>query len=265
MENESIYVIVMNLNFNIDIAADYHSSTQIARVLTEDWVGRNMYCPICGRPVIHHYENNRPVADFYCDCGSDFELKSKKNADGNMGDKIVDGEYHTMISRIQSLQNPNFFFLSYNANAVNNLFMVPNHFFVPDIIEKRRPLADGARRAGWQGCNILINEIPDSGKLFIVKDSMEMDHSKVVDEYQRLEGLRTSNLESRGWLMDVLACVDNVGSDEFSLDQIYAYELMLQAKHPQNNFIKDKIRQQLQCLRDRGFIQFTARGRYRRV
>lgn len=256
---------MMDLNFHVEIAAKYHSGTQRARVLTEDWVGRNMYCPICGRPMIHHYENNRPVADFYCDCGSDFELKSKHAADGNLGKKISDGEFSTMISRIQSLRNPNFFFLSYDADAVNNLFMVPNHFFVPDIIERRTPLAETARRAGWEGCNILISEIPDSGKLFVVKNSIEIDRSKVIDDYQRLEGLRTTNLESRGWIMDVLSCVDHIGSNEFTLDQVYAFAPVLQKKHPQNNFVKDKIRQQLQYLRDRGFIQFVSRGRYKRI
>ena len=83
----------MDLHFDLSLAAGYKSSTQIARVLTEDWVGRNVYCPICGRPVIHHYENNRPVADFYCDCGSQFELKSKHSADGSIGKKVSDGEY----------------------------------------------------------------------------------------------------------------------------------------------------------------------------
>jgi type II restriction enzyme len=262
----------MNLNFNLEIATKYHSSTQRARVLTEDWVGRNMYCPICGRPMIHHYENNRPVADFFCDCGSQFELKSKSSKDGSLGNKVADGEYQTMISRITALDNPNFFFLAYDEDSVNNVFMVPNHFFVPEIIEMRKPLAPTARRAGWQGCNILINEIPESGKLFVVKNSIELDHSKVIDDYQRLEGLRTTNLDSRGWILDVLSCVDHIVSNnlekessEFSLDQVYAYAQVLQLKHPQNSHVKDKIRQQLQYLRDRGFIQFTSRGRYKRI
>src|SRR5574344_191396 len=255
----------MDLNFNLDLATSYRSGTQRARVLTEDWVGRNMYCPICGRPIIHHYENNRPVADFYCDCGSQFELKSKNTPDGNMGRKVADGEYQTMISRITSFENPNFFFLSYDADTVNNMFMVPNHFFVPTIIERRNPLSATARRAGWEGCNILLNKIPQSGKLFVVKNGIEIDHSKVRDNYQRLEGLRTSNLESRGWMMDVLSCVDHIGDDEFSLDQVYGFASLLQQKHPQNGHVKDKIRQQLQYLRDRGLIQFTSRGKYKRL
>jgi len=255
----------MDLHFDLSLAAGYKSSTQIARVLTEDWVGRNVYCPICGRPVIHHYENNRPVADFYCDCGSQFELKSKHSADGSIGKKVSDGEYHTMISRITSLDNPNFFFLAYDSETVNNLFMVPNHFFVPSVIEKRNPLAATARRAGWEGCNILINDIPDSGKLFIVKNNLEVDHNKVIDDYRRLEGLQTGNLDSRGWIMDVMACVDKIGNTDFTLDEMYAFEPILQKKYPQNYHIKDKIRQQLQFLRDKGFVRFTARGHYQKI
>ena len=38
----------MNLKFDISLAKGYISPSQIARVLTEDWLARNMYCPICG-------------------------------------------------------------------------------------------------------------------------------------------------------------------------------------------------------------------------
>lgn len=56
------------------------------------------------------------------------------------------------------------------ASGVSNLFVVPKHFFVTDIIEERKPLADTARRAGWVGCNILLSHVPDAGEIFIVRD-----------------------------------------------------------------------------------------------
>ena len=45
------------------------------------------------------------------------------------------------------------------------------------------------------------------------------------------------------------------------------YELRnkLKVKYPNNNFIKDKIRQQLQVLRDKGIIEFVGRGNYKKV
>lgn len=141
----------MQLNFNSQMIADYHSNSQVARILTEDWVAQNMFCPRCGNLRIEHFENNRPVADFYYpNCNNEFELKSKN---GTIGHKINDGAYETMINRITGNDNPDFFFMSYSKREmkVKNFVFVPKHFFVPDIIEKRKPLSPDARRAGWTG------------------------------------------------------------------------------------------------------------------
>lgn len=256
----------MDLRLNYHIAEGYSSSSQKARVITEDWVSRNLYCPICGEPIINHYEANRPVADFFCQqCKSDFELKSKENKKGLLGDKIVDGAYETMIERITSLRNPNFFFMTYANFAVSNFILIPNYFFTPHIIEKRNPLSENARRAGWVGCNINIGDIPQSGKIFIIKNGEEINHQKVVEDYRLAASLKTDNLDSRGWIIDVLKCVDKMPEREFKLSDIYTFEDELKIKHPNNNFVKDKIRQQLQTLRDKGFIEFLSRGNYRKI
>ncbi len=256
----------MNLHFNQVLAKGYHSGSQIIRVLTEDWVARNMFCPVCGAPILGHYEANKPVADFFCeDCKSDFELKSKESKTATISNKISDGAYATMIDRITSLRNPHLFVMTYADWAVNNMILIPNYFFVPDIIEKRPPLKETARRAGWVGCNIEIGNIPESGKIYIVRNSCEEDKSKVIDSYQRIQSLRTSKIDSRGWLLDVLRCVERIPADNFCLDEVYAFADELQKKHPDNNFVQDKIRQQLQYLRDKGFLQFVSRGKYRRI
>lgn len=98
----------MDLNLNIKLAEGYRSKSQIARILSENWVKVNSYCPCCGgRPLIG-YENNRPVADFYCEsCKEDFELKSKN---GNFSQTINDGAYSTRIERVSSDENQIFSF-----------------------------------------------------------------------------------------------------------------------------------------------------------
>ena len=256
---------MMNLNFNNNIAGGYKSKSQITRILTEDWVAHNMFCPICGAPILHHYEANKPVADFFCnECKSDFELKSKESKTSDVGNKIADGAYATMIDRITSLNNPHLFVMTYSNWSVNNFLIIPNYFFVPDIIEKRNPLKDTARRAGWVGCNIEIGKIPESGKIFIIKDRQEQEKSKVLDYFHRTLALETKKIESGGWLLDVLRCIDRIPSDDFTLDEVYAFSEELKAKHPDNNFVNDKIRQQLQYLRDKGFIKFTTRGHYKK-
>ena len=62
--------------------------------------------------------------------------------------------------------------------------------------------------------------------------------------------------------MDILACLNRVAAQKFTLEDIYRYERELQAKHPQNHHIRPKIRQQLQFLRDLGYITFMCHGKY---
>ncbi len=256
----------MDLHFNRGLASSYHGGSQISRILTENWMERNMFCPVCGAPVLGHYKANKPVADFFCDdCKSDFELKSKESKTAIVSHKIVDGAYGTMIDRITSLRNPHLFVMTYANWTVNNLLIIPKFFFVPDIIEKRKPLSGTARRAGWVGCNIEIGNIPQSGKIFIIRDSQQEDKSHVVDQYKRILALQTTKIESRGWLMDVLKCVERIPSDDFTTQDMYTFVPELQVKHPENNTVPDKIRQQLQYLRDKGFLQFTSRGHYRKI
>lgn len=238
----------------------YSSNSQKIRVLTENWVGEYMYCPNCGNSL-HGYENNRPVADFYCSkCNEDYELKSKKNS---MGKKIVDGAYTAMISRLNSNQNPNFFFLNYDVKnlQVTNFIVIPKHYFTPEIIEKRTPLSATAKRAGWVGCNILMSNIPESGKIYFIKNKLHEEKNKVLDDWSKTLFLREAKSEQKGWLLDIMMCIDKIGN-QFSLKELYAFVPYLKTKHPDNNFIEDKIRQQLQVLRDKGFLKFTNRGNY---
>lgn len=252
----------MKLELDLSIASNYKSNSQRAKVSTESWVLNNSYCPNCGKEYLNKYEANRPVADFYCViCKEDYELKSKS---GLLGLKILDGAYKTMIQRITSETNPNFFFLTYNPSSwsVRNFLIIPKHFFVPEIIVKRKPLAITARRKGWVGCNIDLSEVPSVGRIFIIKESKTLNRKEVLQNWKDTLFLKSSSIETKGWLLDTLNCLDKISSKQFTLSDMYKFETTLKAKHPNNNFIKDKIRQQLQLLRDKGLIEFVGKGKY---
>lgn len=210
------------------------------------------------------FPNNQPVADFQClNCGEQFELKSKKD---NLGTKIVDGAYMTMIARLRSSNNPNFFFLNYDQHgySVKNFMVIPKHFFVPEIIEKRKPLAKSAKRAGWTGCNILLRSIPETGKIFYIRNGQVESKKHVLSSWRKTLFLRDEKaLPAKGWLLDVMRSVEKIGKKEFFLDDLYSFENNLQKLHPENRHVKDKIRQQIQVLRDKGYLTFTAKGQYR--
>lgn len=256
----------MNLSFNTRLSGEYISSSQKIRVLTEDWVDRQIYCPNCGHLNIDKYGNNKPVADFFCsDCHEDYELKSKRDP---VGSKIVDGAYRTMIERLRGSNNPNLFILNYDLYnfSVLNFLVIPKHFFIPDIIERRKALSQTARRAGWVGCNILLQSIPRTGKIFYVKDKQIKPKEKILAEWKKTLFLREEKeTKAKGWLLDTMICIDKLGKKDFSLDEVYAFENMLSIKHPDNRHIKDKIRQQLQLLRDKGYLGFVSKGVYKLV
>jgi len=251
----------MNLNFDLSLLKGYGNNSQIARVLTESWVEKNIFCPNCASTVAR-YNNNTPVLDFYCvKCKENFELKSKNSK--TLGKKIIDGSYKEMIKSIESKTNPTFFFLNYNkANyEVINFLSVPSFMFVPSMII---PRCKGIpNRPNYIMCNIDISGIPSSAKIFYVRNGQIEPKSKILEEWQKTTFLKDSKTEQKGWLIDIMLCIDKIGKKNFTLQEMYSFVPHLKAKHPNNNFIKDKIRQQLQVLRDKGYLEFRGDGSYK--
>ena len=117
----------MELYLDTKLASQYKSPSQRIRVLTEAWVDSQIFCPSCGHDI-NRYENNKPVADFYCQsCMEEYELKSKKDS---IGAKVLDGAYRTMLQRLESENNPSLFLLNYQKYEVTDFFVIPKHFFV---------------------------------------------------------------------------------------------------------------------------------------
>lgn len=252
----------MKLGFEEGPQAAYDSGTQTARVLTEGWAASQAFCPHCGHLSLSRFANNRPVADLYCPaCAEEFELKSQRH---RFGSRVVDGAYATMCKRLAEKNSPNLMLLNYSQEAgVRNLFVVPKQFFVQEVIERRKPLAETARRAGWVGCNIMLSLIPEAGKVFIVRNGAVLDRQSVLERWQQTLFLRSESDAARGWLLNVLWCVERIGKTEFVLEDVYAYEAHLSGLYPMNRHVRQKIRQQLQVLRDRDFIEFIGRGVYK--
>jgi type II restriction enzyme len=229
----------------------YSSGSQTARVWTERWVRASVYCPNCGSPTISAFPNNSPVADFFCaQCSEEYELKSQKNS---FGEKVLDGAYSTKCERLAANNNPNLFLLNYDLKKLS----------VTNLFAKRKPLAATSRRAGWIGSHILLNQIPESGKIFIVRAGRVEPKELVLSKWKQTLFLRDQTQEARGWLIEVMKCIESLGKHEFQIEDVYAFEAHLSRIYPGNQNVRPKIRQQLQFLRDRGYLDFMSRGYYR--
>jgi type II restriction enzyme len=241
---------------------DYKSASQRARVATESWGLDNLYCPNCTSAHLRRTPHNTPVVDFACpSCNSDFQMKSQCRP---LSSRLADAAYDRMKHAIVTNRTPNLFVLHYDREQwhVQNLILIPRFAFSLSALECRKPLGPNARRAGWVGCNILLDQIPCDAKIPIVAQGHAMNVSDVRRQYVRLRPLEGLTIQKRGWTLDVLKVVRAIGKKEFSLPEVYVSENSLGQLHPHNRHLRDKIRQQLQVLRDIGLLEFLGQGHY---
>jgi type II restriction enzyme len=253
----------MNLNLPIEIAQKYKSASQKARIITETWALENMFCPVCTSNKLCGTKPGTEAVDFVCgECEASFQLKSLNK---KIGDKIVDASYDAMIRAIRRNGLPHFLFLSYSSETyfVNDLILIPQFCISESAIEKRKPLAQTAKRAGWIGCNIIISLVPPEGRIQIVSSGRVIPTTQVRFEFKKVKPFADFSVRSRGWSLDVLTAIRTLNKKHFTIGDAYSFESILSRQHPENKHVKDKIRQQLQILRDRNFIEFIGKGNYR--
>lgn len=252
----------MRLELDLHLADGYKSPAQRARRVTEGWLEGNMYCPACPSERLAKTRDNTRVVDFVCSaCKAEYQLKAKG---GPLGAKLRDAAYAPMMERALSNESPHFLFLGYDKRLwrVMSLLLVPGQFITPSVIERCKPLSVTARRKGWVGCNILAHRIPEDGRLLAVAEGRAMPPESVREGWRRFQWAGELDVESKGWLFDVLRCVRSFGGREFTSKEIYAFSKELGRLHPKNLHVDDKIRQQLQQLRNKGIVRFLNRGRY---
>lgn len=193
---------------------DYKSNSQRIRVLTENWMGNNMFCPACLNLRINSFPHNTPVADFFCpSCNEQFQLKSQKN---NFGKRILDGAHRLMINSIKQNSRPNFFLLKYNPDYyVQHLLLIPYFFFTESIIEKRNKTYPKGRTNGWVGCNILLNKIPPEGIIKIIQEKKLYNKQLVFNQWKRINFIKNSPLPERGWTIDILRIIHTLEKKNF--------------------------------------------------
>ncbi|MCB0749876.1 MAG: NgoFVII family restriction endonuclease [Ignavibacteriae bacterium] len=69
----------------------------------------------------------------------------------------------------------------------------------------------------------------------------------------------------KGWKLEVFKCVNAIPKQIFTLAEISTFEYHLRTIYPENQHINDKIRQQLQYIRDLGLIEFLGNGKYKKL
>jgi type II restriction enzyme len=137
----------MNLQCSPELATNYKSGAQIARVLTEEWAARELYCAACDSNRLSPSRANTPAVDFECPrCTQLFQLKSLRNWNPR---KVVDAGYDAMIRAIRADRVPNLLILQYSSEwTIRNLMLIPRVFFSESAIEKAKAACGGGATGG---------------------------------------------------------------------------------------------------------------------
>lgn len=253
---------LMQLEMSADLARSYRSPSQRARIVTEAWGRTNLYCPACSSVSVRASDVNTQVVDFVCpDCAADFQLKSQSHP---FTRRIVDSAYEPMRRAVERSETPHLLILHYDRVLwrVVNLTLIPSFTLTVSCIEKRKPLGPTARRKGWVGCNILLFRIPMDARIALVHQGAPATPDSVRSQFRRLLPLKQLPSRARGWTLDVLNVIRSLDRGNFGLKDVYDHAEDLQALHPNNRHVREKIRQQLQRLRDMGLVHFQGHGQY---
>lgn len=251
----------MDLRLLSHLRESYHGQTQIARVLTEDWVQREAYCVACLERPLRRFPNNAKVWDFQCErCSEPYQLKARAS---NFTTSVADGAYSTFYEAVVRGAAPNFLLMHYDRERlhVESLFGLHRRFISPLSVIRRKPLSPSARRVGWVGCNLDLGAIPNGALIPIVREGAISDPRMVRAQWLRFAQLDSLDGHS-GWVRDVLTCVQKIGGDTFRLKDVYSFESELSRIHPGNRNVQPKIRQQLQVLCRAGLVERVSPGVY---
>jgi hypothetical protein len=141
---------------DVSLTSRFISASQATRVALETWASFNLYCLNCDRDELEKLPDNTPVADFECYlCKSRYQLKGKN---GRLGKKIPGAAYQPTIDAIRAGVMPEYILVEFDIRFATVVFVdaLPGRLITEDRIEARKRLSVTARRAGWQGCNIVI-------------------------------------------------------------------------------------------------------------
>jgi len=240
--------------------ARFKSASQIARVSTEAWALRCLYCPSGGLELTSYPQGTKVYDFFSLSCKERFQLKSGAHM---FSHSVLGSELHTTLNSVLSGQQPSMFLLHYDRIkwTVEDLMVIHRSCITTSCIIPRKPLSSTARRAGWQGCIYSLDRIPKLGQIEVIDQGVIREKAEILAQWKQSDSLLRTKPELRGWVADILTCVERLPST-FKLDDMYAFEDELGKKHRDNHNIRPKIRQQLQVLRDLGLVNFVSPGVY---
>jgi len=142
------------------------NESRIVGEACEEYVKQTINCIRCNNKL-QKYKINEKSKDFICiGCNQKYQIKSKSSTDKQVNNikqsnlfKTIGGEYSTTLNSIS--ENIDYLIILYEKKSYKIKAILYKKYETIDgnCIISRKPLSLTAKRAGWQGCNILFNDI----------------------------------------------------------------------------------------------------------
>ncbi len=138
----------------------WKSQSRIFGEACEYWVESNISCHKCSGKLIKLRANEKSIDCRCSSCGEEYQVKSRKQKIVNTKNKIkiTGAEYKTTLSKIGIW---NLIVIQYEINtySVVDYKIIDKDFITASCVFPRKPLGPKARRAGWQGCYLIFENI----------------------------------------------------------------------------------------------------------
>ncbi len=157
--NDLIAQITLNNNWK--------NESRIVGEASEEYVKNNIKCIRCNNINFEKCKTNEKSKDLICiSCNQKYQIKSKCATQKQINSiinkntfKTIGGEYLTTLNNID--QNIDYLIILYEKNSykIQKILYIRNEYINQQCIIPRNPLSVNAKRAGWQGCNIIFSNI----------------------------------------------------------------------------------------------------------
>jgi type II restriction enzyme len=200
----------MDLSIDPGVADGYSSKAQRSRVITETWASTNLYCLNCEVERIEAHQRGKRVEDFLCP-SCDRRIQLTPSRDGH-ATRVSNSAYEPKMEAIRDNSAPDYAFMGFDPDCwrVTDLFVVPGHFITPNLVEKRDPLNSDAQRCGWVGSNILLNHIPEAGRIDLVDAGIAVSKDEARNQFDETAFLSDLGSEMRDWTTALMDCIDEL-------------------------------------------------------
>ena len=169
--NNTIYIInkmeLSDIVSQVKENNNWKSESRIVGEACEYYIKSNIKCVRCNDNNFEKCKTNEQSKDLICiSCNQKFQVKAKSATQKQFNNiknknkfKTIGGEYSTTLKNIN--QQIDYFIILYEKQSykIINILYIKNESINSDCIIPRKPLSITAKRSGWQGCNILFDNL----------------------------------------------------------------------------------------------------------